>query len=560
MQNTPDTIAKQREQEVLGLTKNEMVKQTGDIMKQRQAQQMAQRGAVGAPQGIASQAAPRMMAAGGIVAFAPGGPVSSQEKFDEIAAIRKQIADGTISEAEGFKKIQELSPGLSSAYRTKPLESGPAKFVQSPLNKRGLDATGLQAAITERNENQQSMDSTLAGMQGNALGTGALQGRGQDTAKAPPQKVFGMDDEYDGKPPVQPPTGTQGEPPAGGLPSLDTNAAAVSDLGPRKRGLRPEGYGVKMSDATTSTELLQGIRDQRAINPKAERAEAMKYGLESLGMSPERIAAEKARQQALADLDRRQLAGNKDEQFLAFLRGTAQAGSMAGGSAAAANVRAQQQLGERNRLLGRQEGERAFEGLQQDIKVKAFDMAKDAFKVAQESRDKGLSELGKYNSDELKMFSESQRNLLDSDIAMMESEDRDRKERLSVLLNVADRQTQLAIAKYEQDSNNAREAAKNIIERAKLARATRDDITRGLIAAEENIAERTEAIRKVYQESKDKLLLTGGNEEAIEALDIQMNAIIAADTARMEKDAADLRQRLRSMPDESGFGIAKVQS
>jgi hypothetical protein len=233
---------------------------------------------------------------------------------------------------------------------------------------------------------------------------------------------------------------------------------------------------------------------------------------------------------------------------------------MAGGSAAAANVRAQQQLGERNRLLDRQKGERAFEGLQQDIKVKAFDMAKDAFKVAQESRDKGLSELGKYNSDELKMFSESQRNLLDSDIAMMESEDRDRKERLSVLLNVADRQTQLAIAKYEQDSNNAREAAKNIIERAKLARATRDDITRGLIAAEENIAERTEAIRKVYQESKDKLLLTGGNEEAIEALDIQMNAIIAADTARMEKDAADLRQRLRSMPDESGFGIAKVQS
>ena len=153
MQNSPKTIAEQREQEVLGLTKNEMVKQTGDIMKQRQAQQMAQRGAVGAPQGIASQAAPRMMAGGGIVALAPGGPVSSQEKFDEIAAIRKQIADGTISKAEGYKKIEALSPGLSSAYRTKPLESGPAKFVQSPLNRQGLDASGLQAAITERNEN-----------------------------------------------------------------------------------------------------------------------------------------------------------------------------------------------------------------------------------------------------------------------------------------------------------------------------------------------------------------------------------------------------------------------
>ena len=91
MQNTPDTIAKQREQEVLGLTKNEMVKQTGDIMKQRQAQQMAQRGAVGAPQGIASQAAPRMMAAGGIVALAPGGPVSSQEKMEREACYIKQL-------------------------------------------------------------------------------------------------------------------------------------------------------------------------------------------------------------------------------------------------------------------------------------------------------------------------------------------------------------------------------------------------------------------------------------------------------------------------------------
>jgi hypothetical protein len=544
-----------------------MVKQTSDIMKQRQAQQMAQRGAAPAPQGIASQAAPRMMAAGGIVALAPGGPVSSQEKLEQIQAIRAKIASGEISAAEGEAQIEAIAPtGTPKGAMPDATKQSSMQRMMSPTMRafgdrsqktpEAVEFDAIQGGLTRTSGDKLDISPDMGNF--GPVGQGAQLGA--TTNVSPPVQGSPVGPKTE----AQPPAGAQGEPrsepPAGGLPSLDTNAAAVPDLGPRKRGLRSEGYGTKMSDSTVSAELLEGIRAQRAIDPKAERAEAMKYGLETLGMSPERIAAEKARQQEKADLDRRQLAGNQREQLSAFLRGTAQAGSMAGGSAAAANVRAQQQLGERNRLLDRQKGERAFEGLQQDIKVKAFDMAKDAFKVAQESRDKGLSELGKYNSDELKMFSESQRNLLDSDIAMMESEDRDRKERLSVLLNVADRQTQLAIAKYEQDSNNAREAAKNIIERAKLARATRDDVTRGLIAAEKNIAERTAEIRKVYQESKDKLLLTGGNEEAIEALDIQMNAIIAADTARMEKDAADLRQRLRSMPDESGFGIAKVQS
>ena len=300
MQNNPNTIAKQREQEVLGLTKNEMVKQTGDILKQRQAKQQSNMARM-AQGGIKGQAqTPRMMAGGGIVALAPGGPVSSQEKFDEIAAIRKQIADGTISKAEGYKKIEALSPGLSSAYRTKPLESGPAKFVQSPLNKRGLDAAGLQAAVTERNENQQSMDSTLAGMQGNALGTGALQGRGQGTAKAPPQKVFGMDDEYDGKPPVQPPA----EPPKPyATPQLNKGLNAITAPTARTKFLDPEGYGVKMSDASSTADARAGIKSLMDTDAEAMRSGAMQYGLDQLGMSPDRIAAEQARQKALADFD-----------------------------------------------------------------------------------------------------------------------------------------------------------------------------------------------------------------------------------------------------------------
>lgn len=552
MQNSPKTIAEQREQEVLGLTKNEMVKQTGDIMKQRQAQQMAQRGAVGAPQGIASQAAPRMMAGGGIVALAPGGPVSSQEKFDEIAAIRKQIADGTISKAEGYKKIEALSPGLSSAYRTKPLESGPAKFVQPPLNRQGLDAAGLQAAVTERNENQQSMDSTLAGMQGNALGTGALQGRGQGTAKAPPQKVFGMDDEYDGKPPVQPPA----EPPKPyTAPQLDKGLGAVSVPTKRTKFLDPEGYGVSMSDASSTAEAKAGIKGLMDTDAEAMRSGAMKYGLEALGMSPERIAAEKARQQALADLDRRQLAGNQREQLSAFLRGTAQAGSMAGGSAAAANVRAQQQSGERARLLGRQKGERDFEGLQQDIKVKAYDSATKAFEVANSNIRQGVSSMTQFNATEIKMLSDTARNKLSANTANMEAEDRAAKLVQDALIANSSNATKVAVTNLNASVSDRRTTLQNQLERAKEGRLERKDVDQLLNQVAKYAGDVRAKYQKIYQDAIADLSTFGEDNKAAEdALKAEMNAAITIALGDLAERTKQLEERRASLPTADGFG------
>jgi hypothetical protein len=84
MQQNPQTIRDQREQEVLGLTKEELGRQVGGIMAQRQAMQQRnlQNASMGAPPqqrildgGVASAPAPNMarMAGGGIVAFAEGG-------------------------------------------------------------------------------------------------------------------------------------------------------------------------------------------------------------------------------------------------------------------------------------------------------------------------------------------------------------------------------------------------------------------------------------------------------------------------------------------------------
>jgi hypothetical protein len=92
MEQNPRTIAEQREQEVLGLTKDEVVSQVGDVLRQRQAAQARnlQRVAMGrapAPimSGIASQPAPNMtgMAGGGIVAFAEGAEVEAPDGWEK---------------------------------------------------------------------------------------------------------------------------------------------------------------------------------------------------------------------------------------------------------------------------------------------------------------------------------------------------------------------------------------------------------------------------------------------------------------------------------------------
>jgi hypothetical protein len=97
MEQRPQTIAQQREAEVMGLTKDELAKQMGGIMAQRQAAEQSniKRAASGQPprqrmamappmrnprtEGVASQRADNMvnMAQGGVVGFNLGGQVQA---------------------------------------------------------------------------------------------------------------------------------------------------------------------------------------------------------------------------------------------------------------------------------------------------------------------------------------------------------------------------------------------------------------------------------------------------------------------------------------------------
>jgi hypothetical protein len=559
MQNTPDTIAKQREQEVLGLTKNEMVKQTSDIMKQRQAQQMAQRGAAPAPQGIASQAAPRMMAAGGIVALAPGGPVSSQEKLEQIQAIRAKIASGEISAAEGEAQIEAIAPtGTPKGAMPDATKQSSMQRMMSPTMRafgdrsqktpEAVEFDAIQGGPTKTSGDKLDISPDMGNF--GPVGQGAQLGA--TTNVSPPVQGPPVGPKTEAKPPA----GAQGEPPKPyTAPQLNKGLGQVDVPTARTKFLDREGYGVTMSDAASSADARKGIKSLMDTDAAAMQKDAMKYGLETLGMSPERIAAEKARQQALADLDRRQLAGNQREQLSAFLRGTAQAGSMAGGSAAAANVRAQQQLGERNRLLGRQAGEREFEKLGQDIKVKAYDSATKAFEIANQNIRQGVSSMTQFNATEVGLLSDNAKSMLQADEANMRAEDADAKRILDAQIANASNETKVAVANLEASISDRRTTLQNQLERAKEGRLERKDVDELLNQVAKYAADVRAKYQKVYQDAIANLSTFGeANKEREEALKVEMNAAIRIALADLAERTAELEKRRASLPTADGFG------
>lgn len=106
MQTNPNTIKQQREQEVLDMTKKEVIDQTSGLMALNKAKQQNNLKKV-ASAGIPGQPAPnlRTMAGGGIVNFQAGG--DAYEKLIE-ERIREILADNTLGQAEKQAAIAKL--------------------------------------------------------------------------------------------------------------------------------------------------------------------------------------------------------------------------------------------------------------------------------------------------------------------------------------------------------------------------------------------------------------------------------------------------------------------
>jgi hypothetical protein len=213
MQQNPNTIAQQREQEALQLTKQEMGNTLGDLagrtkgvldqkqkMQQKNMQQLAKTqprkpaGIAGLPglagmspasprrmppqaQGVANarmmqavqQGGPIRMAGGGIVAFANGGSPQGVSKA-EIDAYRRQLGGSlrNISDAEIVNRIkQNLAP---------PTGFSRAKDFLTGLGK----GRGLDLAKTQRQEKQTALDLAAAQTQADMSPNPKAMGAGFD--------------------------------------------------------------------------------------------------------------------------------------------------------------------------------------------------------------------------------------------------------------------------------------------------------------------------------------------------------------------------------------------
>lgn len=165
MQQQPSTIKQQREQEMFQRTKDDMVKQTQGILGKRQSdqaknlQQLARTprpqggiaGLMGMP-GMPKGAMPKKLAGGGIVAFQPGGSVSSSPIGRGIESTLNKIGED-LSGAELRERVRTLYARYGApvgGFRTQSdAKRAQAKQVLDRLNAGGFSDRQLKALVDD---------------------------------------------------------------------------------------------------------------------------------------------------------------------------------------------------------------------------------------------------------------------------------------------------------------------------------------------------------------------------------------------------------------------------
>ena len=127
---TPTTIADQREQEVLGMTRNEIINNVGGAIQHQtqQAQQRLQNLA-----GLGGQSAPNVkkMASGGIVGYAEGETVAEEKPTGEDFWIG--VAEKYLREHEGMSRPSTSNGLIALGKRLAPNRQEPAQGIASQL-------------------------------------------------------------------------------------------------------------------------------------------------------------------------------------------------------------------------------------------------------------------------------------------------------------------------------------------------------------------------------------------------------------------------------------------
>jgi len=602
MQQKPQTIAQQYEAELAGRTKNEMLQGIAGVMQNRQAKQQAnmQRMAQGTP----PTAPKRMMAQGGIIGFADGN--TPQSKLDKIEEIRKKIAArvaaGELTEEEGRKEankqIEVIAPAKTPDFSRDP-EGALRK--DSGLLGKGLNLLGVptsEVADLEAAQRQETgaklnyeadmrdmpyreaaaaagapKGGRLAGTATNAIAdldpsigqyknAGQNQILGATTNVSPPPAATAPEE----KPPVVTKDPPPAKPP---VPQLKKGLGQVDEPDKRTKFLDPNALNVGLENAKTTKPLLTGIDALMTQDPTkaagAFRDAVEKYGTSFLGMSPERIAAEKARQGALAALDARQQDPKKlkSDQFSAFLRGISKSGNFAGGGAGLANLKAQQELAERNRLLQRQGVERDFEGKQQDIKEKVFTSAMDAssraYDAANQNIRAGTTALSQLNTAEINMLNKNADRILSANVANMEAEDRDTRLRVEAAMGNASQEVKVAVANLEAKTADRRLDIESQLDMLKIEQLDRARAEQTLGNVEKYMSDIRTEYEKIYQDRLTALSGISGQEPdpaKVKALREEMNAAIVISVKGLRDKANAIQDRLKAQYGDPSSGLS----
>ena len=302
MQQNPATIAQQREQEVLGMIKQEQGRKLGDVAQRtagtlgqinKRAQQNVQRTAkqglpsIGGPQRPPANAPqkPAMMAGGGIVAFQEGskGPISavSEEEIREYLARFNQLDNPRNREMAKEDILKVRAQEAKSAARTQAL-AGKAPGAESRRAQRQFakeyDPTAALGGPPKTEPSAAPTKRTIPDMGGMGVLAPQLSKVEPDATEPQGLEALGL------APPTPPPTVV-------GTERQDIARTLMSEMGVKPEGTREEAR--EAAEARTKGILEAAIgREEGKLGPKESQLQRMQ-DLQAQQTDPDKLRRER---------------------------------------------------------------------------------------------------------------------------------------------------------------------------------------------------------------------------------------------------------------------------
>jgi len=368
----PPTIKGQREQEVLNLTKQELMQQRGALAKEQQADQQKNLQEV-MQKGLPQAPAPNMqnLAGGGIVAFGEGGDVQHFEGGGKTSSPIGRVYDSIFGPSE-----QEKVTGPAYSAGVKAYD---ARISQIMARLKELGGT---FGTTQQTEQQQKEYE-------------ALNKELQRIQLEKEQLLTNINKAYQ-TPAVQPAPAPAAQPPAAAQP----DAAAQPTPAPAaqsEQSAAPTIPGPKLPASAGAPPMEQGLADAikraQGMDPQAQFADRQKAYLEQTAEKPEekaiRMQGEAARQQAY-----QQMTNPEQQKRDALYRGLMSAAGGGGFAAAGTgmmNAQEQQRKAQQEAFDRYQNPRETFAKMERERRAGSFGAGEKAETVAKDIFTQGIA-------------------------------------------------------------------------------------------------------------------------------------------------------------------------